>query len=589
MLNSKKAAGPDYIPPEALKADSKVSSTILHGLFEKIWTEEKYPNDWKEGHLVKIPKKGDLSNCNNYRGITLLSIPGKVFTRILLERIMETVDGQLRDNQAGFRKNRSCTDQIAALRIIVERSIEWNSPLLVNFIDFEKAFDSIDRDTLWKLLRHYGIPPKIVTLIQKMYDGTNCKVLHEGRLTDSFKIKTGVRQRCLLSPFLFILAVDWLMKESTSGSRNGIQWTLWTQLDDLDVADDIALVSHNHSQMQDKTSTVNQLSGSIGLRIHPGKSKMLKIKTENIQAITVGGKPLEVVENFTYLGSVIDHSGGTAADVRSRVAQARTAFKNLDKIWRDRTISTKTKIRLFNSNVKSALLYGCETLSLNLSSLKKVQTFVNGCLRRILRIFWPERIRSEELWNRAGQRPIREEITQRRWRWLGHTLRKPRNSITRQSLQWNPQGKRSRGRPRTTWRRNLEEEMKASGHSWRDITRMAQDRREWGTVVRGLYPLQGERLWWWIMRNKMIYKCRFWGTFNLLVFKKNRLTVSDFWLIYTLVTDIGLFFVWTKAECLSLLFYVMHAGSLLLVLDKNVNMLFYHSIIINLIWDTVVT
>ncbi|KAK3790893.1 hypothetical protein RRG08_002967 [Elysia crispata] len=81
-----------------------------------------------------------------------------------------------------------------------------------------------------------------------------------------------------------------------------------------------------------------------------------------------------------------------------------------------------------------------------------------------------------------------------RWRWLGHTLRKPRNSITRQSLQWNPQGKRSRVRPRTTWRRNLEEEMKASGHSWRDITRMAQDRREWGTVVRGLYPLQGEWL-----------------------------------------------------------------------------------------------
>ena len=250
----------------------------------------------------------------------------------------------------------------------------------MNFIDFEKAFDSIDRDTLWKLLRHYGIPPKIVTLIQKMYDGTSCKFLHEGR-------QTGVRQGCLLSPFLFILAVDWLMKESTSGSRNGIQWTLLTQLDDLDFADDIALVSHNHSQMQDKTSTVNQLSGSIGLRIHPGKPKILKIKTEDTQAITVGGKPLEVVENFTYLGSVIDHSVGTAADVRSRVAKARAALKTLDKIWRDRTISTKTKIRLFNSNVKYTLLYGCETWSLNKSSLKKVQTFVNGFLRRILHIF----------------------------------------------------------------------------------------------------------------------------------------------------------------------------------------------------------
>ncbi|KAK3740237.1 hypothetical protein RRG08_054258 [Elysia crispata] len=228
LLNSNKAAGPDHIPPEALKADSKVSSTILHGLFEKIWTEEKYPNDWEEGHLVKIPKNGDLSNCNNYRGITLLSIPGKVFTRILLERIKEAVDGQLRDNQAGFRKNRSCTDQIVALRIIVEQSIEWNSPLLVNFIDFEKAFDSIDRDTLWKLLRHYGIPPKIVTLIQKMYDGTSCKVLHEGRLTDSFEIKTGVRQGCLLSPFLFILAVG------LANEREHFRKQKWNSVDIMD-------------------------------------------------------------------------------------------------------------------------------------------------------------------------------------------------------------------------------------------------------------------------------------------------------------------------------------------------------------------
>ena len=141
-LKSHKAAGPDHIPPEALKADTDTSVEILYALFEKVWQEEEIPSDWKEGHLIKLPKKGDLSNCNNYRGITLLSIPGKVFNRILLERIKSATDEKLRGNQAGFRKNRSCVDQIATLRIIVEQSLEWNSPLVMNFIDYEKAFDS---------------------------------------------------------------------------------------------------------------------------------------------------------------------------------------------------------------------------------------------------------------------------------------------------------------------------------------------------------------------------------------------------------------------------------------------------------------
>ncbi|VDP71198.1 unnamed protein product, partial [Schistosoma mattheei] len=112
----------------------------------------RYP-DWKEGLLIKIPKKGDLSKCDNYRGITLLSIPRKIFNRVLLNRMKNCVDAQLRDQQTGFRKDRKCTDQIAALRIHVEQSIEWNSPPSINFIDYEKSFDSVDRTTLWKLLR----------------------------------------------------------------------------------------------------------------------------------------------------------------------------------------------------------------------------------------------------------------------------------------------------------------------------------------------------------------------------------------------------------------------------------------------------
>ncbi|VDO92622.1 unnamed protein product [Schistosoma margrebowiei] len=122
QIKNGKAAGPDNIPAEALKSDIEVTTNMLHLLFKKT-EEEQVPMDWKERHLIKIPKKGDLSKCENYRGITLLSIPGKFFNRVLLKRMKNAVDAQLRDQQAGFHKDRSYIDQIATLRIIVEQSI----------------------------------------------------------------------------------------------------------------------------------------------------------------------------------------------------------------------------------------------------------------------------------------------------------------------------------------------------------------------------------------------------------------------------------------------------------------------------------
>ncbi|VDP74166.1 unnamed protein product [Schistosoma curassoni] len=115
--------------------------------------------------------------------------------------------------------------------------MEWNSSLYINFIDYGKAFDGVDRTTLWKLLRHYSVPQNIVNIIQKPCDRLNCEIVHEGELTKSFEVKTGIRQGCLLSPFLFLLVIDWMMKTSTSEGKHEIQWTSRMQLDDLDFAD----------------------------------------------------------------------------------------------------------------------------------------------------------------------------------------------------------------------------------------------------------------------------------------------------------------------------------------------------------------
>ena len=143
------------------------------------------------------------------------------------------MDPKLPDNQAGFRKNRSCVDQITTLRLIVEQSLEWNSSFYINF-------NSVDRDMLWKIMTHYGIPENIVNLVRSLYVGTNCQVSHDRQLSEPFQINTGVRQGCLLSPFLFTLAVDWILKESTKGKKCGVQWTPWLQLEDRDFADDLA-------------------------------------------------------------------------------------------------------------------------------------------------------------------------------------------------------------------------------------------------------------------------------------------------------------------------------------------------------------
>ena len=178
----------------------------------------------------KVPKKGDLQECKNYRGIMLLSVPGKVINRIILERLKNEVDNILRDHRAGFGQDRGCIDQIATLRIIVEQSMEFDSSLYINFVDYEKAFDSLDRDTLWKLLKHYGIPEKIITLISNTYDGMTCRVTHAGRLIDSFQVKTGVRQGCLLSPFMFLVAIDWIMKSITKKQKK------WNPVDPLEPA-----------------------------------------------------------------------------------------------------------------------------------------------------------------------------------------------------------------------------------------------------------------------------------------------------------------------------------------------------------------
>ena len=125
MLKNGKAAGLDGVPAEALKVNMVSTANILHSLFKKIWDKAEAPDEWKEGFIIQFPKTSNLRECDNYRGITILSVPGKMFSRRLLDRMKTTaVDAKIRHTQVGFHKDRSRIDQIFTTRIILEQALE---------------------------------------------------------------------------------------------------------------------------------------------------------------------------------------------------------------------------------------------------------------------------------------------------------------------------------------------------------------------------------------------------------------------------------------------------------------------------------
>ena len=464
-LNNGKAPGIDNLNAELLKGALPYSARILQALLNRIWSEEKVPVTWKKGLIVKLPKKGDRTKCGNWRGITLLSTVCKVMGRIILGRMQEAVDSKIRREQAGFRRNRGCRDQIFVLRNIIEQCYEWNACLYLTFVDFEKAFDSIYRQKMWDILRVYGVPNKIRSIIQDLYDDNKCSVVCDGKLSPWFEVRSGVRQGCMLSPMLFLITLDWVMNRVTKEERSGIQWTLTERLEELAFADNICLMAQSQSQMQRKLDRLERYARAVGLKINIAKTENMRINANNYRMIRCDDQPLREVDNFTYLGSKVTCSGGREEDIQQRIQKSKVAFNSLAAIWKSRKYRTETKLRIFNSNVKSVLLYGAETWVINKKAGQKLESFIYSSHKKIHRIFWPQRISKVELQSRSNQRNILLEIKMRRWNWLGHILRMEANQLPRMALYWNPVGSRRRGRPRETWRRGMEKELAAAGIS----------------------------------------------------------------------------------------------------------------------------
>ena len=366
---------------------------------------EKVPGDWTRGIVVRIFKKGDALNCDNWRGINLISVPSKVVVLVILERLKKALDPYLREEQHGFWTGRSCSDLIFTLRILIEEANEWSNKVYMLFIDFEKAFDSVDRDTLWEILQYYGVPKKIISLIMAFYENTECCIKTENGTTSYFKIMSGVRQGCVLSPFLFVILMDYVLREAA-----GFGITVGNKiLSDLDFADDVALLEMTKQRLQELLNKVSVKAEKVGLNINIDKTKSMATSGSPFE-LQHKNRRVEQVHEFKYLGSWVDYTGEVQNEVKRRNGMANAAFNKIKPVWKSKKCSIALKLQLLNSNVLSVLFYASICWKLDVGTEKRLTAFENMCLRRVMGIGWRQRVSNIEVRRRTGQPLITEVI-----------------------------------------------------------------------------------------------------------------------------------------------------------------------------------
>ena len=166
-----KASGGDGIPAELFQILKDDAVKVLHSICQKIWKTQQWPQYWKRSVFIPIPKKGNAKESSNYHTIALISHTSKVMLKILQARLQQYVNHELPDVQAGFQKGRGTRDQIANIRWIIEKAREFQKNIYFCFIDYAQAFDCVDHNKLWKILKEMGIPGHLTRLLRNLYAG----------------------------------------------------------------------------------------------------------------------------------------------------------------------------------------------------------------------------------------------------------------------------------------------------------------------------------------------------------------------------------------------------------------------------------
>ena len=311
-LKGNKSCGPDGIPPEFYKSINDLLSPVLVIVFNYIYTNGVFPRSWCTGLIYPIYKnKGEVNDPSNYRGISLLNIIVKIFCKILYNRLYRWVEREdkLSPLQAGFRNNCSTVDNIFIINSLAERATSTKrGKLFCAFVDFEKAFDTVDRNLLWQTLREKGISTKFIRILQAIYTHDTARVmLNTGCLTNPFPVNQGVKQGCVLSPLLFILFIDELPYQLEVANINPPR----IGIDNIPIpallfADDLVILSESQKGLQKGLEELELFCDKKILKVNTRKTKTMVFKNGWVSARneewTYKNVALENVKEYIYLG-----------------------------------------------------------------------------------------------------------------------------------------------------------------------------------------------------------------------------------------------------------------------------------------------
>jgi len=363
-----KSAGPDNIIGEMLKYSKHVLLPYLSILFNAIFRTGHFPQNWADSIIVPLHKKGDPNNPDNYRAISLTSILSKVFTHILKVRLEEWSLHRniLLEEQAGFRKGFSTIDNVFILRAVAQKYLHRKRKLYVAFVDFRKAFDSVNRSALWKILQGYDIRGNMYNILVSMYCSVKSCVRNNGDLTEYFACTSGVKQGCVLSPLLFSFVINSLASAVIENGKHGVQLKPdVTQLFMLMFADDVALISDTAIGLQNQLYTLCHVGRTLGLTVNTNKTRVVVFRLgghlANHEKWYIDGQKVEVVNQYKYLGLVMSTKICTNTLLSELASRAKAAtiqiIRSINKI---QCFSPNVFFKMFDAQVQPLLLYGAE-------------------------------------------------------------------------------------------------------------------------------------------------------------------------------------------------------------------------------------